>query len=118
MKIHDARDKFSGSNKLLRRARRLYVFLYCRGIRTHLQLSDAAKRMQDAGLYAEGAEKDVRFSILRKLWRISGHPDWHRWRQDSGWSFWKWKPWNRRDVRFENPPTQPDRIKIKAPQPA
>lgn len=111
--VSGIRRAFRGSALALRRARRLYVYLFCRQIRTHLQLQEAAERMQAYGLYAEGtAEKDVRFSILRKLWRISGHKDWHRWRERNGWSFVKWRRWDR-EVRWKEPPAPPrERVKI------
>lgn len=79
-------------NRILRRARHLYIFLARNDIVTTEALKICARRMKEAGLYADATgDKDVRFSILRHKWKIeTGGKDWHRWARSTGWYFGTW----------------------------
>lgn len=88
------RSIFELSNKKLRRARRLYIFLCRNSVKTTIDLHRVAKAMAKTGLYADNrSDRDVKFAILRYLWKFDGGHDrpwpnpmcWHEWCNRTGW---------------------------------
>lgn len=79
-------------NRILRRARRLYILICRRELTTSEKLNFCARRMLDAGLYANATPlRGVRYSILRAKWKLEVGRDWHRWIRDNGWSFYSFE---------------------------
>lgn len=94
--ITKQRESFTLAGKKLRRARHLYVLFARKGITNTMQLTFAAKRMRQAGLYANPELRsvhDITYAIIRRLWKLDGgtdspYPnpnDWHRWCVRNGW---------------------------------
>lgn len=94
-KIDTKRERrfFRRANQRLRRGRKLWIWLYCRHIRTAQELWDMAERMKSAGLYASGTSTaDVQYSILKAMYRMDpivqrGLPwvTWESWLVQNGW---------------------------------
>lgn len=101
-----ARKAYRDAGRIIRRTRHLYIRLVWPAIKadaTGRLIEACAKRMIDSGMYAlPKSERDVRFSILRRAWKIEtgapgrfGHPDgWFLWLNRNGFS----REW-RREIR-------------------
>ena len=86
MSIQTQRDKFERSAKWLRRARRLYaalIYKACLTDKTNRTLWLCADRALEAGLYQGEDKRSVRWSLMRKFWRMT--PGYERGR---GWFAW------------------------------
>lgn len=93
-RLTDARLTMREQAKILRRARLLYIRI-CRNTILYddngWTLEKCARRMQEAGMYAPSrAIRDMRFSILRRLWKIDSWEgsrlNWHEWRREMGYT--------------------------------
>ena len=106
-RLFAARDDMRKQRRILARARRLYVQICRKAIsedRTGDILEFCAGRMLESGMYAEcmprkSALQNVRYSILRSMWRsevgpgpgYSRKPSWHEWALMNGWAFHTWR---------------------------
>lgn len=106
-RLFAARDDMRKQRRLLARARRLYVRFCRHAIAQDLTgdvLEQCAARMLDSGMYSDcqprsAALHDIRYSILRQMWRLDSHPGarakripmWHEWAFQNGWAVHVWK---------------------------
>lgn len=97
MNLSQNRKTFRDSHVKLRRARRMFVYFAWKRkwITDGQSLDRVARIMQTGGLYAKStANRDIRFHILRKLWRLEGGSyrgfDWHIWCHKKGWQVHSW----------------------------
>lgn len=105
MKVSTTRTSHQASGNKLRRARHLFIFFQRNHLKTQKQLWNLATVMRANGLYAPiTGLKDVRFAILRALWRLEGgrYGSWHRWLNDRGWLVGSWSNhWIRAETKEE-----------------
>lgn len=106
-RLLSARNDMRKQRRILARARRLYVQLCRRAIaedRTGDVLEFCAGRMLDSGMYSDcqprpAALHDIRFAILRRMWRLESVPGarhgriptWHEWALMNGWATHVWQ---------------------------
>lgn len=99
-KIRALRNVNRYSNKRLRRARRLFIYLNRHYLREGWDLTRMTKIMHQHGLYAMNNVKDNGFSILRHLFKMyrqnEGTLNWHEWMKCEGWDYpWRSNMWRR-----------------------
>ena len=96
MRIESTRQVYTKTAKQLRRARCLFVFLNRRRLMSYGDdyMDLFVGKCKEYQFYStKRSDKDIRYSVLRKLYKIHNPDDleWHQWYAKYHWRGYTWK---------------------------